>query len=50
MRYPGNVSSRPPPRIGESPAVRRALIIAVLIVSAFVIAAPLAVIAVQAFS
>lgn len=38
------------PRIGESPAVRRTLIGAVLVASALLIFAPLAVIAVQAFS
>ena len=50
MSGSSNASSRRSPRIGESPLVRRALIIGVLVVSAFVIAAPLAVIAVQAFS
>lgn len=41
---------RRPPRIGESPVVRRLLIGFVLLLSAFVIAAPLAVIGFQAFS
>ncbi|MCX8997990.1 sulfate ABC transporter permease subunit CysW [Rhizobiaceae bacterium BDR2-2] len=43
-------SPRRTARIGDSPAVRRTLVAAVLLVSAIVIVAPLAVIAVQAFS
>ncbi len=42
--------SRGATRIGDTPLVRRALIAAVLIASLFIIGAPLAVIAVQAFS
>jgi sulfate transport system permease protein len=39
-----------PPRVGDRPAVRRSLIAAVLVLGAFVIVAPIAVIFVQAFS
>ena len=42
--------SRGATRIGDSPVVRRTLIAAVLVASLFIIGAPLAVIAVQAFS
>ncbi|MCR5856704.1 sulfate ABC transporter permease subunit CysW [Mesorhizobium sp. J428] len=43
-------SRRKPPRIGDSPAVRRGLIGFVLVVGAFLVLAPLVVIFVQAFS
>lgn len=43
-------STRRPPRIGETPLVRRLLIGFVLLVGALVVAAPLLVIAAQAFS
>ena len=43
-------SRRKPPRVGDTPAVRRTLIASVLIVGAFLILAPLLVILYQAFS
>ncbi|MEW9836554.1 sulfate ABC transporter permease subunit CysW [Mesorhizobium marinum] len=42
--------ARKPPRVGDSPAVRRTLIASVLVVGTLLIFAPLAVILVQAFS
>ena len=56
LRYTAKVAGmsaplrRKPPRVGDSPAFRRALIAAVLIVGAFLILAPLVVILTQAFS
>jgi len=44
------VPRRKPPRVGDTPAVRRTLIAAVLVVGALLILAPLLVILVQAFS
>ncbi|WP_019171431.1 sulfate ABC transporter permease subunit CysW [Pseudaminobacter salicylatoxidans] len=43
-------TDRKPPRIGEQPAFRRALIATVLVVTAFFIVAPLIVIGMEAFS
>ena len=43
-------SRRKPPRVGDAPRVRRSLVGFVLIIGAFLVVAPLAVIAVEAFS
>ncbi|TBN15166.1 sulfate ABC transporter permease subunit CysW [Agrobacterium cavarae] len=43
-------SRRKPPRVGDAPWVRRSLVGFVLIIGAFLVVAPLAVIAVEAFS
>ncbi len=44
------VRSKKPPRVGDSPAIRRTLIVITLLFGALLILAPLLVIAVQAFS
>ena len=44
------IRRRKPPRVGDTPAVRRTLIASVLIVGAFLVLAPLLVILTQAFS
>lgn len=43
-------TAKKPPRVGENPAFRRALIAIVLVVTAFFVVAPLSVIGVEAFS